>query len=319
MQKHLAAMPFLLALCMLLHAAAGAALTEEQKGQAVTALGGVAQPASPETADALYEMISRGDVSAEEWAPVFREYLDKNHFAPALGGAWRGMVAQGGPGQASAARAAGAFAAAALQSVLQSKQPSLEELDTVLLWLEQCTAFAPPLVATIATGLDAVLRAAPLDSALLAAQQPPVAETAPAETVPPAEAAAPAATTPSDPAMPAPPDPPKVEAPSPAPAPATPAPALPGAAAPTPAPAKAPGIVPAKPLDKDKPKKTGGDSLPPRDFSAPAMQVAITLGYYGGPANIGQWMRLPELTLGIYQSSGVWVFDGGTLAPAAGH
>ncbi len=44
------------------------------------------------------------------------------------------------------------------------------------------------------------------------------------------------------------------------------------------------------------------------------MQMAITLGYYAGPENIGRWMRLPDVTLRIYQSSGTWVFDGGALA-----
>ena len=340
-----AALPVLLASFLLApFTAAGAVLTEEQKGQTISALEAAAASPSPEMTTALYEKISRADVSAEEWAPAFREYLDKNHFSYALGGAWRDMVGNDGPGQEPAARAAGAFAAAALQSVLHNTPPNLQELDTVLQWLEQCTAFAPPLAATIGTGLDAVLRNRTLDSALLgerapapvatpamgagaAAGAPPTPETpisvpgAAAPGVSPSPSAAAAL-----PALPEAPTAGAVSAPvSAATAPPTGVPAPPSSKPAESAPAAAaspPTTIPAPAFpqktdnaaDNDKPRKADTTPIPAAAFPAPAMQVAITLGYYAGPENIGRWMRLPEVSLGIYRASGVWVFDGGALS-----
>jgi hypothetical protein len=326
-----AALPLLLVLWLSAQqGATAAALTEEQKGQAIAALEAVAASPSPETTAALYGMVSRADVSAEEWASAFREFLDKNHFSFALGITWREMMGNDGPGQEPAARAAGAFAAAAFQSVLGTTPPNLQELDTVLQWLEQCTAFAPPLVATIGMGLDAVLRGGPLDSALLgdrslpspdaAVQAPGTAAPAPGVSPTPSSAAglpqaadAAASGTPSAPENAAPvPTADPVETTSPKPVEsASGAAALPPAAAAPPAFPPKSGRQP----DKDKLKKPDTSPIPAAAFPAPAMQVAITLGYYAGPENIGRWMRLPETTLRTYQASGVWVFDGGALTP----
>jgi hypothetical protein len=323
------ALPVLLVSVLLAQVSArAAALTEEQKGQTITALEAVAAAPSQETTAALYEKIARTDVSAEEWAPAFREFLDKNHYSLAVGGAWRDMVGIDAPGQEGAARAAGAFAAAALQSVLHGAPPNLQELDAVLQWLEHM-AFAPPLAATIGTGLDAVLRASPLDAALLDERPLPRPETvisAPGAAVPgespaPSAAAAlpplPDGTTPGTPpvtvAVPAPPP-----AGAAAPAPSKPAESALGASTLPPATVPLAAFPPKpdkpdKPADKDKLKKPDITPIPGAAFPAPAMQVAITLGYYAGPENIGRWMRLPEVSLHIYQASGVWVFDGGAL------
>ncbi len=353
-----AALPALLFFVLLARVPAqAAALTEEQKGQTVASLEALAASPSAETTTALYEKIARGDVTAQEWAPAFREYLDKNHFSPALGMAWRGMIGTEGPGQEAAARAAGAFAAAALQSSVCRTPPNLQELDTVLQWLEQCTAFAPPLVATIATGLDSVLRGDPIDAALLG-ERPPGSP----------DAASPAPGTAVSTASPAPSDAAELPlrsdaaepATEPAAVPAASAAGIPGAetspatasaAAAPPKGAAVPaslvpptggkGAVPARPANqtagaatppsaaalpappqkaatpgaKDKLKKPDTTPMPGAAFPAPAMQVAITLGYYAGPENIGAWMRLPDASQLIYRASGVWVFDGGMLAP----
>jgi len=131
----LALLPGLLALSLAHYPAMATPLTEEQKGQAIAALEAVAASPSAETTAALYGQVSRPDVTAEDWAPVFREYVDKNHFSFAAGGALRDMIGAEGPGQEPMARAAGAFAAAALQSVLHQTPPNLQELDAVLQWM----------------------------------------------------------------------------------------------------------------------------------------------------------------------------------------
>ena len=307
------------------HRAAATPLTEEQKGQVIAALEAVVASPSPETTAALYEKVSRPDVSAEEWAPVFREYLDKSHFSFGLGATWRDMIGNEGPGQEATTRAAGAFSAAALQSVLHATPPNLQELDVVLQWLEQCTAFAPPLVATIGMGIDAVLRNSMLDSALLGERELPSPDAVisipgagvPGATPAPSESAA----LPSAPVDATPPSPPAAVATPPtgaaAPVPVKPAESASKTAAIPPVVAPVPASPPMtdKQADADKFKKADTRAVPGAAFPAPAMQVAITLGYYAGPENIGRWMRLPELSLRIYQASGVWVFDGGALTP----
>lgn len=44
-----------------------------------------------------------------------------------------------------------------------------------------------------------------------------------------------------------------------------------------------------------------------------AVQAAVTLGVLAGPVNIGAWMRLPDSPLRVFQTTGVWLFDGGVL------
>jgi hypothetical protein len=311
----------LVSLLLASHRVPATALTEEQKGQAIAALEAVAATQSPETTTVLYDKISRADVSAEEWVPAFREFCDKNHFSFGISGVWRDMIGAEGPGQEPVARAAGAFAAAALQSVLHGTPPNLQELDAVLQWLEQCTAFAPPLAATIGTGLDAVLRGDMLDSALLGGQAPepvPGADTTGSVGIPADHSSSSAADVSS-----APPLLPVAATPGVVPvnlalvSPIKPAePASGVAALPSAPPVPVLPQQTGKQTEKDKLKKSVMPPIPGAVFPAPAMQVAVTLGYYAGPENIGRWMRLPELSLRIYRASGVWVFDGGALTPS---
>lgn len=68
----------------------------------------------------------------------------------------------------------------------------------------------------------------------------------------------------------------------------------------------APAAVPAETASPEVPALAG-------DLSPLAVQAAVTLGALAGPVNVGRWMRLPDSPLRVFQTTGVWLFDGGLL------
>ncbi len=257
--------------------------TEEQKTQIMDGLDAMAAgTASP----VVMEQFVRTDVKAGEWAVVFGEYWNKRRFSPELGGALRVLLDPQQPGIEQAAQTAGMLAAEALRAALGRSPADAAEFDLALQWLEQM--LPAPFSPMIGTGLGAVLSAKPIDPGGIGAAHAGgevlpglaapggIAGGISGDAIPPATPPAAGAGSPQGPVS--------------------------GESEQQPVPPAAARNVPAAAIPRELPH-----------VGPYAMQAAVTLGAYAGPA-VGKWVALPLNTRIIIETGGVWVFDGGMMS-----